>query len=85
MRLRGKPGDAAENWLLMKEHDGFERPGADADQLERGTTAGPPVAGAVRQAMPERLAPQLATAAKAPLPGEGWISELKFDGYRLLT
>ena len=28
---------------------------------------------------------QLATLVSAPPPGEGWVHEIKFDGYRLLA
>lgn len=34
--------------------------------------------------MPEFLAPQLATLVDGPPPGEQWLHELKFDGYRML-
>ena len=41
--------------------------------------------GAVKAALPEQLAPQLATLAKEP-PAEGdWSVEAKFDGYRILA
>ncbi len=36
-------------------------------------------------ALPDTLSPQLATLAAAPPPGDGWITENKFDGYRLLA
>lgn len=42
-------------------------------------------AGAVRAPLPETLAPELATAASAPPSGDGWLYELKFDGYRVLS
>ena len=35
-------------------------------------------------AMPEFIAPQLATLAKEPPVGEEWLHELKFDGYRMI-
>lgn len=35
-------------------------------------------------ALPEKLAPQLATLMDAPA-GDDWLYEIKFDGYRLLT
>ena len=42
--------------------------------------------GAARAALPDRLAPQLATpASQPPADPKGWIYEIKFDGYRLLT
>jgi bifunctional non-homologous end joining protein LigD len=42
------------------------------------------ITGARKAAMPEFLPPQLATLAKQPPTGEGWLHELKFDGYRML-
>ncbi|MDB5807879.1 MAG: hypothetical protein JWN94_1, partial [Betaproteobacteria bacterium] len=42
------------------------------------------VAGARRASMPATLAPQLATLVKAPPSGQGWIHEVKYDGYRML-
>ena len=40
--------------------------------------------GARKAAMPESLAPQLATLVKEPPAGEEWLHELKFDGYRMI-
>lgn len=41
--------------------------------------------GAVRAALPERVAPQLASPAAAPPEGGDWLHEIKFDGYRTLA
>lgn len=41
--------------------------------------------GAIRGPMPERLSPQLATAADAPPHQKGWLHEIKFDGYRTMA
>ena len=42
--------------------------------------------GATKAALPVSLAPQLATLlASPPLDPQGWIYEIKFDGYRLMT
>lgn len=41
--------------------------------------------GAAKSAMPDKLGPQLAVLAAHPPAGEGWIHEIKFDGYRLLA
>ena len=41
--------------------------------------------GARKQAMPQRLAPQLAMPADAPPDGDEWLHEIKYDGYRLLA
>lgn len=140
VRLKRRPGDKADNWLLIKEHDEAERTGADAGMLEekpapkgakvprkakpqavleaeaaskaaptaapvarRGAKAQPkvvtagrpapklkpsqgaPAAGAVPGPLPEDQRPQLATLVEEPPEGEEWLSEVKFDGYRLLA
>ena len=41
--------------------------------------------GAILAGLPDKLAPQLATNAAEPPPGDDWISEIKLDGYRLLV
>lgn len=40
--------------------------------------------GARRASLPLTLEPQLATLVKAPPAGDGWIHEVKYDGYRML-
>ena len=52
----------------------------------RAIQEGRPLApGAIRGDLPAKLAPQLATNAEEPPPGDDWISEIKLDGYRLLV
>ncbi|MCO6419009.1 DNA ligase D [Siccirubricoccus sp. KC 17139] len=129
VRMKRRGRERAENWLLIKEHDEAEQPGADAEALEalpgpqqgkvpekakpaavrRAETAaapearpadivtakpaapkprppGPaPMPGAVQGPLPEEQKPELATLVDAPPEGEGWLSEVKFDGYRLLV
>ncbi len=46
---------------------------------------GAPAPGAERADLPHKQPPQLATLAEAAPDGAGWISEVKFDGYRLLA
>jgi DNA ligase D len=43
------------------------------------------IAGAIDAPMPKELPPQLATAADAPPSTEGWLHEIKFDGYRTIA
>ncbi len=49
----------------------------------------PPVAkdlpGARRAAAPPTLSPQLATAVERVPKGQGWLHEIKFDGYRIVV
>jgi bifunctional non-homologous end joining protein LigD len=94
VRLKQRPKEHAENWLLIKERDGQERAGADAAALEAGLAAptprrkraeDAPVPGAVRGALPQTQSPQLAMLVERPPEGPGWVSEVKFDGYRMLA
>ena len=58
---------------------------AKAKAAARDSAAGVVPAGAKRAALPATLVPQLATLV-AQLPADdGWIYEIKFDGYRLLA
>jgi bifunctional non-homologous end joining protein LigD len=41
------------------------------------------LAGFPKETLPKFVAPQLASAAKAPPVGKNWIHELKLDGYRI--
>ncbi|WP_322085313.1 DNA ligase D [Burkholderia sp. BCC1999] len=60
--------------------------GAPHDGNAGGPSADPSqVDGAVRTALPERVAPQLATLVDAPPAHGDWRYEVKFDGYRILA
>jgi bifunctional non-homologous end joining protein LigD len=95
VRLKPKPGQRGrqDNWLLIKGHDAEERPGADAETLEAAVAApgkkrrtkALSIPGAVRGKLPDKLAPQLATVADEPPEANGWLTEIKFDGYRILA
>jgi bifunctional non-homologous end joining protein LigD len=43
------------------------------------------ITGARKAPQPELLTPQLAVLAAAPPTGEGWLHEIKYDGYRILA
>jgi bifunctional non-homologous end joining protein LigD len=43
------------------------------------------IAGAVKAASLPQAAPQLATLAEHPPPGDDWLHEIKFNGYRMLA
>jgi bifunctional non-homologous end joining protein LigD len=49
------------------------------------STAASLPAGAIKAKLPLTLAPQLATLVERAPASEGWIFEMKFDGYRLLA
>ncbi|HEY4041312.1 MAG TPA: DNA ligase D [Rhodopila sp.] len=96
VRLKPKPDQRSrqDNWLLIKGHDEDARPGADAEALE---AAVPPPAksdggsrhltipGAVRGKLPDKQAPQLASVTESPPDEDDWLTEIKFDGYRLIA
>ncbi|HSQ14481.1 MAG TPA: DNA ligase D, partial [Candidatus Deferrimicrobium sp.] len=42
-------------------------------------------AGSRKAALPEFITPQLATATQTSPAGDGWIHEVKYDGYRILA
>jgi bifunctional non-homologous end joining protein LigD len=111
-RLKPRPGSRgkADNWLLFKGHDEYERAGAEADAIEQATpppqpqpadptklakygkvkqsrtaTKDAPAPGAKRGKLPATQSPQLCAVADEPPAGNNWISEIKFDGYRLLA
>jgi bifunctional non-homologous end joining protein LigD len=96
VRLKPKPEQRSrqDNWLLIKGHDADERPGANAEALEAaipapekpgGASKDLTIAGAVKGKLPDKQAPQLAAVAEAPPKEAGWVTEIKFDGYRLLA
>jgi bifunctional non-homologous end joining protein LigD len=104
VRMKPRPKEHGENWLLIKEHDSNEQSGADAAELEHEHAKPAPVKvkppakrrakakpgwtvppDAVPGPMPDSQAPMLASTADAPPDGPEWVSEIKFDGYRLLV
>ena len=83
-----------KTWLLMKRKDGHAREGKEAAIVERkpkSVLSGRTVKGVARARPTARLPafgsirPQLATLVDEVPVGEGWIYELKYDGYRALA
>jgi bifunctional non-homologous end joining protein LigD len=60
---------------------------ASAALARRPARKAPPVATPVgrRGALPRSLVPELATLVSEPPEGDGWLHEIKFDGYRILA
>ena len=108
-KLKPKPGEKAEPWMLKKVTDDFADAG-DGDALvdnnvtsvttgrtmaeiasgedvwrsNRGGQKGGRAKGKGGKAPPSFKEPQLATLVDDVPPGDGWIHEIKYDGYRLL-
>jgi bifunctional non-homologous end joining protein LigD len=100
VRMKGK-GEKQAPWLLIKDKDAYARASAEysvVDALPASVKSlGPspravtssrhdlPVE-AVTAALPNSLAPQLATLVAAPpADSAAWLYEIKFDGYRMLV
>ncbi len=47
--------------------------------------SGAPAPGALRRPVPDAQPPQLCLLAAEPPDGDGWLSEIKFDGYRIVA
>ncbi|MGH7090984.1 MAG: non-homologous end-joining DNA ligase, partial [Stellaceae bacterium] len=126
VQMKGPRGGDGKNWLLIKEHDGAERPGEGAALAERyvrsvasrrsmegiakakdrvwrskprptaleakaerivqhAAAARPELPGARAARLPAAPRPALASLAEAPPEGDGWLHEIKLDGYRMLA
>ena len=88
--VRGRKRGTADAWFLVKHQDEFARAGATAPEIERQVPltprkSGAPAKGARKAALPAAQEPQLCTLAKAPPADGGWLTEVKFDGYRILA
>ena len=127
IRLKKKPGEKRENWLLRKLNDAYAQPGdplveqgltsvltgrtmaeiasdkkgefslsGKSDRAfkaqmkkaaERNAEVGQGAKATKRKAaaLPKFRAPQLATLVDDVPAGNGWMHEIKFDGYRALV
>lgn len=83
VRLRRKPGDKRDNWLLIKRNDEAARTGADALPEDGDVSV---VSGRTMEqisAPSDFIPPQLCRLVDRPPSGPGWVHEIKFDGYRM--
>lgn len=96
VRIKGKPKEKRENWLLRKIDDGFA--GSSNELVERGLTSVTTgrtmqdIAAGITAAKRDRPAPngnppefqpvQLATLVDHVPDGGDWLHETKYDGYR---
>ena len=107
-RLKPKPGEKAEPWMLKKVTDEYAEPddgdalvdncvtsvttgrtmaeiaaGEDVWRSNRGGQKGGRGKKKSSKAPPPFQEPQLATLVDDVPPGDSWIHEIKYDGYRL--
>ncbi|MBB4640544.1 DNA ligase D [Rhizorhapis suberifaciens] len=103
IRLKGKPGEKRENWLLRKVEDEFAgsadlltgraltsvKTGRTMQEIAANVKAASPIKASTKGKrsagkLPKFRAPQLATLVDHVPPGNHWLHELKYDGYRCL-
>ncbi len=84
-RTRGNEDRPA--WLLIKRHDEDARPGYDVTEERPESVKRQPRRAKYGKhaALPQFIAPQLATLVSAPPASGQWIYEVKHDGYRMLA
>ena len=110
VRLRPRPGEKRDNWLLIKSKDEFARSRGDIlEEAPQSVKSGLTIDEIGEQAdgevwhskahskkaaarkktpsgkalkLPDFVPPCLATLQRKPPAGEGWLHEVKFDGYR---
>ena len=99
VRMKPKPGERGENWLLIKERDEHVRPrdaydvlvarpesvasGLTVEQVASSGTSKNGAPPATPVPVPDDAPFQLATLSAAPPEGAGWVHEIKYDGYRV--
>lgn len=77
--LAARPESVKSGRRIEELVAGARKP-AEAPALKPGR-----LAGAKKAAFPQTVRPQLATRAEKPPSGDGWLHEIKFDGYRTMA
>ncbi|MBP2639656.1 MAG: ligD [Firmicutes bacterium] len=78
VRMRGKPDERQDAWLLIKERDEQSWFKTERDEIAIPIGAKPGL-------IPPLLTPQLATLVDRIPMDNDWLYEIKFDGYRILA
>ena len=96
VRMKPRPQDKHENWLLIKERDAFAGTRADLLEQETKSVASGREMGEIARAdqvwaaqpetgsLPAFVKPMLAKLVDQPPDGKDWLFEIKYDGYRAL-
>jgi len=89
VRMRKRPREKQESWLLIKSDDAAARGSKDPDILDEcpdSVISHRPIEAVADDedpAPPAFIAPCLAKLAPKPPSGKSWVHEIKFDGYRI--
>lgn len=98
VRLKPRPGEKRDNWLLIKDKDDEASTSRNIQRLDRSVKTGrtlhqiasgtpmktPSARKRKEPALPPFRPVQLATLSTAPPKGDAWLHEVKYDGYRIL-
>src|SRR4029079_5380746 len=99
VQTHGEESDGGKNWLLIKHEDNFARREIANDDLsvrsgrtmaaissgKKGEDIKSVLANAKRASMAKSIDPMLATLVDKPFDKNGWIFEIKWDGYRTVA
>jgi len=92
VRLKNKEGEAADNWLFLKEKDEYAKAGGDLSAFDVSVRTGRTMS-EIEKGENKKLASnptdhvdvQLAKPVSSAPDDGGWLYELKYDGYRILA
>lgn len=92
IRLKGKPGDTKDNWLLLKEKDEYAKPIDGTSEyitsIRTGRTMEEIEQGEMKKFTVnpfDKVDVQLAKLVNQVPQGDDWIYEMKYDGYRIVA
>jgi len=75
--------DQPKNWLLFKSKDEYAQGAIPPQKKNKATVKD--LTNVRKAKMPKRVYPQLATLVNKIPTGDGWLHEVKLDGYRFVT
>ena len=92
IRMKAKEGEAAVNWLLLKDKDGYAKTGDGITGFTTSIRTGRTMA-EIEKGEAEKItrnpfgktSVQLAKLVSTVPKGDDWLYELKYDGYRILA
>jgi bifunctional non-homologous end joining protein LigD len=92
VRMKPKEGEANDNWLLLKEKDGYAKDKDGTQDFTTSVRTGRTVAeiesggkAKFSKNPMSRVDAQLARLISAVPAGDDWLYELKYDGYRIVA
>lgn len=92
VRMKVKEGEAKDNWLLLKEKDEYAQTGDGVCEFTTSIRTGRTMT-EIENNRQEKIKKnpfsnadvQLAKLVSAAPPGDDWLYELKYDGYRIMA